>query len=466
MRKNLLCVAAIFFAYCEGDESVLNKCELASDYNRRETWKAKNMRVLLISANREDVNMPTLPMGLGCVAAAVQHAGHEVEFLDLMAVDEFQQVLQNKIDAFDPEVIGVSVRNIDDQVMDSTHFMLDQAREVIEFCRQFSQAPIVLGGAGYSIFPQSALEYLGADMGIQGEGEIAFPALLSQIEEKKDLSSVPGLHLPDRGQQAGRRFVKNLDALALPEPSLMTSAARQTKNYWLPFQTRRGCPLNCSYCSTSTIEGHLIRKRSPKAAVQELAGWVKAGFSQVFFVDNTFNLPQPYAIELCRQMAGAGLNVRWRCIVYPGRVSRKLVEAMAEAGCSEVSLGFESGHHMMLRDMNKRFDTQDIRRASEMFADAGIRRMGFLLLGGPGETRETVAQSFDFVESLDLDALKITVGIRIYPYTKLARIAVAEGVIAADDSLLLPRFYCVENLKDWLRQTVAERAANHPNWFR
>jgi radical SAM superfamily enzyme YgiQ (UPF0313 family) len=245
----------------------------------------------------------------------------------------------------------------------------------------------------------------------------------------------------------------------------MMSPANQNQHYWLPFQTRRGCPLNCSYCSTSTIEGHLIRKRSPKAAVQELARWVKAGFSQVFFVDNTFNLPQHYAIELCRQMEEAKLDFRWRCIVYPGRVSRPLVDAMARAGCTEVSLGFESGHHMMLRDMNKRFAPRDIRRASDMFAEAGIRRMGFLLLGGPGETRESVAESFDLAESLALDALKITIGIRIYPFTKLARIAAAEGRIAADDNLLRPRFYCVKELEEWLRKTVAERAAKHPNWF-
>jgi radical SAM superfamily enzyme YgiQ (UPF0313 family) len=337
---------------------------------------------------------------------------------------------------------------------------------VVALCRQLSQAPIVLGGAGYSIFPQSALEYLGADMGIHGEGEMAFPILLSHLAEQKDLAAVPGLYLPGRGLQAERRFVKDLDTLALPEPSLMMSPGGRNQHYWLPFQTRRGCPLNCSYCSTSTIEGHLIRKRSPNAAVQELARWVKAGFSQVFFVDNTFNLPQPYAIELCRQMDEARLDFRWRCIVYPGRVSRPLVDAMARAGCTEVSLGFESGHHMMLRDMNKRFAPRDIRRASDLFAEAGIRRMGFLLLGGPGETRESVTESFDFVESLALDALKITIGIRIYPDTKLARIAAAEGRIAADDNLLQPRFYCVKELEAWLRQTVAERAAKHPNWYR
>jgi len=424
------------------------------------------MRVLLISANREEINMPTLPLGLGCVAAAARRAGHDVAFLDLMLVDDYRRALKNRIADFNPEAIGVSVRNIDDQAMGSANFMLAQAAEAVELCRRLSQAPVVLGGAGYSIFPQSALEYLGADMGIQGEGEIAFPLLLSQIEAKKDLATVPGLYLRGHGQQAERRFIRNLDALALPEPSLITPPDLQNQHYWLPFQTRRGCPLNCSYCSTSTIEGRLIRKRSPEAAVQELAGWAAAGFSKVFFVDNTFNLPEAYAVELCRRITAAGLKLNWRCIVYPGRVSRKLVAAMAAAGCKEVSLGFESGHPMMLRHMNKRFSPADIRRASDMLADAGIRRMGFLLLGGPGETRESVAASFDFVEELNLDALKITIGIRIYPYTKLARIAVEEGLISPEDNLLRPRFYCVKDLEAWLGQTVAERAEKHPNWFR
>jgi len=128
-------------------------------------------------------------------------------------------------------------------------------------------------------------------------------------------------------------------------------------------------------------------------------------------------------------------------------------------------MGFESGDNDMLQAMNKRFDTDDIRRASQILADYGIRRMGFLMLGGPGETRESVVRSFDFVESLNLDALKITRGIRIYPYTRLAKIAVEEGLIDAGDDLLFPRFYMVKELKQWLENSVRARAENRPNWF-
>lgn len=423
------------------------------------------MRVLFISANREDINMPTLPMGLGCVAAATQKANHDVLFVDLLTTSDIRPVIKKTIDEFAPQVIGISVRNIDDQVMNSTRFMLDQAKEVVSLCKKLSNAPLVLGGAGYSMFPQSALEYLGADMGIQGEGEVAFPVLLKHIEQQTDLSGVSGLYLRGQGLQAKRTYIKDLDSLPFPEPSLLVSANGEKENYWLPFQTRRGCPLNCSYCSTATIEGHLVRQRSPVAAVRELTRWVEAGFNQVFFVDNTFNLPQSYAMDLCNRLVAASLDVTWRCILYPRKISEDLVKTMARAGCSEVSLGFESGNNDILRALNKRFDTGEIRQANRILKDYGIRRMGFLMLGAPGETRKTVAQSFDFAESLDLDALKITLGIRIYPHTDLAKTAIEEGQITADDDLLFPRFYIDPELKEWLEKYVNDRAKNRPNWF-
>ena len=423
------------------------------------------MRVLFISANREDINMPTLPMGLGCVAAATQKANHDVLFVDLLTTSDIRPLIAKTIDEFAPQVIGISVRNIDDQVMKSTRFMLDQAKEVVSLCKKLSNAPLVLGGAGYSMFPQSALEYLGADMGIQGEGEVAFPVLLKHIEQQTDLSGVPGLYLRGQGLQAKRTYIKDLDSLPFPEPSLLVSANREKANYWLPFQTRRGCPLDCSYCSTATIEGHLLRQRSPAAVVGELTRWVGAGFNQVYFVDNSFNLPQSYAMDLCNRLAAASLDVTWRCILYPRKITEDLVKTMARAGCAEVSLGFESGNNEILRALNKRFDTGEIRQANRIFKDYGIRRMGFLMLGGPGETRKSVAQSFDFAESLDLDALKITLGIRIYPHTDLAKTAIEEGQITADDNLLFPRFYIDAELKEWLENYVNDRARNRPNWF-
>lgn len=100
-----------------------------------------------------------------------------------------------------------------------------------------------------------------------------------------------------------------------------------------------------------------------------------------------------------------------------------------------------------------------------MLSDHGIHTMGFLLLGGPGETRDTVEKTLAFVSGLNLDALKITVGIRIYPHTKLAKLAVQDGLIGSDDDLLFPKFYMVKGLEVWLRETVARHIEEHRNWI-
>ncbi len=423
------------------------------------------MKVLLLSANTEQINMPTLPLGLACVAAATRKAGHEVTYLDLMAQEDVQEVIKEAMEERSPDIVGISVRNIDDQVMDNPAFLLDQVKDVVAGCRSFSGAPLVLGGAGYSMYPESALEYLGADMGIQGEGEVAFPTLLDKIQRSHDLSETPGLYLPGRGLQAKRTFAKNLDGFPFPQDHLWSSSSiSEDAEFLLPFQTRRGCPMNCSYCSTSTIEGEILRKRSPALVVEELARQAEKGFDRFYFVDNTFNLPPSYATELCQQLAAAELDITWRCILYPWKVDEELVGLMVKAGCREVSLGFESCCEPVLQGMNKRYNSQDVRRVTQILGDHGIHRMGFLLLGGPGETKESVEKSLQFADSLGLEVVKVTTGIRIYPHTVLARIALADGVISENDDLLQPRFYLAEGLEDWLPDTVHSWLAQRPNW--
>ncbi len=419
------------------------------------------MKVLLISANAETINMPTLPLGLACVAAAARRAGHDVSLINLMFEPDTKAAIRDSIRNLDPGVIGVSVRNIDDQNMDHPQFLLDPAREVVATCRSASSAPVVLGGAGYSIFPESALRYTGADMGIQGEGEAVFPALVRQMAGGAQAGDVPGVWLPGRRPER-RSFAADLDDLPLPEPGLWLPPAAGNRGLWAPVQSRRGCPMDCSYCSTSMIEGRSIRRRSPDRIVSWLADLREAGFRNFNFVDNTFNLPSAYAKDLCRKIAQAGLDINWWCIIYPKWVDPELVELMRRAGCSQISLGFESGSNRILQSLNKRFNRDEVRAISTLFEEAGIERRGFLLLGSPGETKDTVEESLSFADSLNLDALKITAGPRIYPETPLARAALAEGIIEPDDDLLQPRFYIADGLRDWLPKRLAAYQASRP----
>lgn len=406
-----------------------------------------------------------MPLGLNYVSVATRNAGHEVKFVDLMTEKDDQSSIREAIASFDPEIIGISVRNVDDQNMEKPRFLLDQVKEVVTACRNLSGARIILGGAGYSIFPESALSYLEADFGIQGEGETSFPLLLERLERDEDLSGAPGLYLRGSGLQGKRIFEKNLDRFPLPDASLSSLSAPAKQDFWMPLQTRRGCPMACIYCSTAIIEGHSIRKRRPDLIIEEIASHVGAGFQRFYFVDNIFNIPNDYAKEICQKIIESGLVISWRCIIYPSKLDDGLVHLMAKAGCMEVSLGFESGCERVLCKMHKRYSLDEVRRTSGMLKESGIRQMGFLLLGGPGETRESVQESLVFADSLNLDALKITIGIRIYPHTALAKIATNEGFIQTGDNLLNPKFYVVSNLKDWLYDTIRIWMVDRHNWM-
>jgi radical SAM superfamily enzyme YgiQ (UPF0313 family) len=410
------------------------------------------MRVLFISANTERVNMVTLPLGLGMVCAATRSAGHEVSFLDLLSEVDPRAAVRRAIAGFHPDAVGISVRNIDDQCRENPRFLLDPVRDVVDECRACSTAPIIVGGAGYSIFPSEVLAFLGADFGVVSDGEVVFPALLERLARGESPNDLPDVYRAGDEPPSRRPHPGNLDALPLWD-EVLARVARP--DLWVPVQSRRGCPNDCSYCSTARIQGRAIRCRSPQRIVEEVGRLARTGLRRFYFVDNSFNIPEHHALQLCEALAALNPQVTWRCILYPERVGKDLVRAMAAAGCSEVALGFESGCDRILREMNKRFTPEDVRHTSDLLVASGIRRMGFLLLGGPGETPESVEQSLAFARSLHLDDLRITVGIRIYPGTPLAKRAVAEGVIAGEENLLPPRFYLAPGLEPWIHARVA-----------
>jgi len=425
------------------------------------------MRILLIFANTETINMPVLPLGLAFVNAALCHEGFETLMINLMDDSDTKSLIEKIINDFLPHAIGISVRNIDDQNANAPRFMLEPVKKIIAACRRLTQAPIILGGAGYSIFPQTALDYLKADMGIKGEGETVFPRLLRRLSLNKPVSDLPCVYLPGEKVARKRQCIRLAEGNPFPVPGihLTVPGSINKDDLWIPFQTRRGCPMDCSYCSTRSIEGRIIRKFSPDHAVDALTTFADAGFSRFFFVDNLFNLPPSYAENICDRIINKKINIKWRCILYPSKIRKNLVQKMVRAGCLEVALGFESGSDVMLKNYNKRFTTADIRNTSNLLNAHGIRRMGFLLLGGPGETKETVTESLLFADSLNLDSMKITTGIRIYPDTLLADISRKEGVIKADDDLLFPGFYLKKELQAWIRKTAMSWMEDRPHWF-
>ena len=188
------------------------------------------------------------------------------------------------------------------------------------------------------------------------------------------------------------------------------------------------------------------------------------GVSYLYFVDDIFNYPPEFASQLCRAMTEARLPVNWSAFINPDFITPGLMDDMLAAGCDAVEFGSDSGSPRMLKNLCKSFTVEDLRLASGLCRERGVDFAHYLLFGGPGETVETILESFALMDELQPTAVLAMTGIRIYPNTALYSTAVEEGVIAANQSLLEPLFYISPAVRDCFAELVVEESMKRRNW--
>lgn len=433
------------------------------------------MRVLIISENRCRENLVPWPIGAASVAAAAKRAGHEVATLDLMFADDPQREVERAIGATEPECVAISVRNIDNQDMTDTVFYVDSTRELIDAVMAATDAPVVLGGSGFGIFPLECLEYTGARIGIAGDGESAFVDVLEVLERVGAgglaQSGIPGLALID----GDRRIFNPCEFSGFGEEAPPDRGSFDLRNYnWKPgagppfvanIQSRRGCDMRCIYCTTPCIEGPSLRCRDPRDVADELESLELEHHQEiVVFADANFNNPPEYARELCARIIEKDLSIRWTAIVNPMNFVPDLYALMKKAGCAGVSLGNESMCDGVLDSLGKGFTALDVKRNFEALRAQGFRVFCFLMFGGPGEDRASVEESVRLMDELAPDEVRVSGGIRIFPGCELERIAAREGQIEPGRNLLRPAFYCSEETRDWLHEYLVGICAERPSW--
>ena len=162
-------------------------------------------------------------------------------------------------------------------------------------------------------------------------------------------------------------------------------------------QTKRGCPFQCIYCTYPLIEGKKIRLRAPGAVADEIETMVSRGLDHLFFVDNNFNYPPEQAQGICREIRSRRLSLRWTAYVNPGFISEALVEDMKTSGCRGLELGIDSASPRQLEALGKNFTLEAIRDAARICRQGDLPFCFSLLLGGPGETLDTVRETLEQV---------------------------------------------------------------------
>jgi len=213
------------------------------------------MRVLLIYSNASTDLLPAPPIGLSYIATATAHAGHEVKFLDMLMDPHGMANLYETLNTFKPLVIGISVRNIDNLVHQRSVSHIEQLNQQIALIREHSNASIVLGGPAISIIGNGVLNKLDADFAILGEGEKSFPQLLDEIDGEKRFDRVTGLCHRDTRHNLNIQACSNQSIGSSGMENWIKWRQYQKQGATWPIQSKRGCPLSCSYCAYSCIEG-------------------------------------------------------------------------------------------------------------------------------------------------------------------------------------------------------------------
>lgn len=421
-------------------------------------------KVLLISVNRCDSPYPVFPLGLAFLDAALRAAGYETRWLDLQAEP---QTVHDAVKSFQPDFVGISLRNIDDVVIKRRETFFDPLAALTEEVHRACAAPVILGGSGFSIFPQSLLQLSGADFGIQGEGEASLPVLLQALEQRADYSAIPGLVYRRDGDIVAnppqRLNLAELNPVSHPE-SVLDYYLRETG--MVNIQTQRGCSCHCEYCTYPLIEGARFRRRPAEAVAEELAELKQRGVKYAVIVDSIFNSSPDHVGEVCEAVLRRNLKMRWGCFLRPAGLTHDLMQLMARAGLAHVEFGTDSFCDSVLAAYGKRFTFDDVFKSQELALQAKVDCCHFLICGGPGETRDTLEEGFQNSLRLKETAILALVGMRVYPGTPLHAQARRERTLPANEELLQPHYYVSSALSEGeIFEKLRDFSRRSPSWI-
>jgi radical SAM superfamily enzyme YgiQ (UPF0313 family) len=419
------------------------------------------MKVLLISGNTTYTPHPVYPLGLDCVAGALAPR-HAVRILDVN-IEGAREQLAETLGGDPPDVVGLSIRNIDNVDVLAPRSYVPAYRQVARFIRERSRAPLVLGGCGFSIFPKELMDLLDADYGVVGEGE-KMAALLEALEKGGTPSGLPGIVC--RGGEVA-------------EPGLwpgpvrrQTGPADARLGFYLEhggilnLQTKRGCPFRCCYCVYPHLEGGHFRFFAPDEVAREAKALEELGARYLFITDSAFNADADHSLAVARALRSQGLGIPWGAFLAPLRPADGYYKALAEAGMAHAEFGTEALCDAQLARYGKPFSVEDVFAAHEAARSAGLHVAHYFLLGGPGETGQTLEETLTRMEALESAVLFVFCGIRILPHTPLQRLAMEEGQIAPGQDLLDPVFYRPAGIaREAIEECVRQQAGGRRNWI-
>ncbi len=269
--------------------------------------------------------------------------------------------------------------------------------------------PVICGGPHVSTMPEVLDPVF--DVAILGEGEETFAELVRLWKDQRafnpqDLRKIPGLLFHNEEgqleQTPKRAPIKDLDSIPFPDRELIHHKW-SSRGGLANMMTSRGCPYDCSFCSTIHHWGRGFRYPSNEYVIREIE-MLREQYdpSEILIFDDLFNVNKKRVVDLCRMIHERRLHegVEFRCFVRANLLDDEVVEAMASVNNTVLNIGFESGSDDMLFKLNKKGCTiKENDEAIRLGRKYGVTFSSCFIMGTPGEKRDDILANFDFVLS-------------------------------------------------------------------
>lgn len=392
--------------------------------------------VVLVNPNR--LRPAVAPLALDYMADLVLSQGMRVRLVDLCFEPDPEAAIRASLSECEPLLVALTLRNSDDCYLATSEDFLPGFAQIAAAIRRHTAAPIVVGGSGYSVCPGPILEMVGADYGIAGDGEVPLALLAAALRGEGDVAAVPGLVWRE-----GDRFRQNAPWLGpLEELPRRARALLDNRRYFAEggqagLETKRGCDRSCLYCADPVGKGRRVRPRTPTQVADEFEVLLSQQVDHFHLCDSEFNLPADHALAVCGELTcrGIGGRARWYTYATPAGFTPELARAMRRAGCAGINFGVDSGDDAMLASLGREFRQADLWETARACREAGLMFMYDLLLGGPGETRESVATTIDLIKRISPPRAGVSLGVRIYAGTALGEQVRREGDMEQNPNL-------------------------------
>lgn len=355
------------------------------------------MRVAIIASPYPLEEFPSPPLGISYVAAAFEAADCEVRIFDYIISGYSKQKLAAQLAEFRPDAVGagsVTMNFYDAQ------FILKDVKSIDPDIVTMMGGPHVSFTAEETLrtFPEIEVIFI-------EETDDTILEFAPHIRRKNKWRGIRGIacRLGDEIVNNGRRdFIADVDRLPLPARSLLPVSRYLALGYPVSMITGRGCPHGCIFCLGRKMVGAKVRRRNPSLVVDEIGQIMELGFDRINIADDLFASDTQRVKEICGLMRQRGLKLAWSAFARVDTVTQEMFDAMAQAGCDSISFGVESGSPEMLKRVRKGITLEQARQAIRMCKQAGMMPHASFMVGLPGETKETLRQTAEFAESLEI----------------------------------------------------------------